>query len=219
MCFRPSPFPMLITREVASQPRQQQLVANCTSQHYLHIIDVPASCSLLCSGSDLWFEEDFTRIFRDIKTQKHQQTSVIANQDSFARHCRLYSCLYDQDICITLVMTCLASNVFQALTLLDNRSSLLDIVTISRVKSTVEPALPPVRRSSAPYFLDSPSWYPSNTIMACPYLLVTGLCTVDICHCRLYPAATVFGAPGTRHPIHTGFVQLPQHRIWLSKPR
>ena len=27
-------------------------------------------------------------------------------------------------------------------------------------------------------------------------------------HCRLYPAATVFGAPGTRHPIHTGFVQL-----------
>ena len=31
--------------------------------------------------------------------------------------------------------------------------------------------------------------------------------------CRLYPAATVFGAPGTRHPIHTGFVQLAQQRI------
>ena len=34
------------------------------------------------------------------------------------------------------------------------------------------------------------------------------LCTAYICHCRLYPAATVFGAPGTRHPIHTAFVQL-----------
>ena len=85
---------------------QQQIVAHCTSQHSLHILDVPASWALLCSGPDLWFEEDFARIFLDMKTQKHKQIHVIANQGSFARHCRVYSCLYDQDICITLDMTC-----------------------------------------------------------------------------------------------------------------
>ena len=38
------------------------------------------------------------------------------------------------------------------------------------------------------------------------------VCVLPTCHCRLYPAATVFGAPGTSHPIHTGFVQLAQQR-------
>ena len=120
ICFRASPFPMLNTREVVLQPRMAWanniIVAHCTSQHSLHILDVPASWALLCSGSDLWFEEDCTRIFLDMKTQKHKQIRVIANQGSFAIHCRLYSCLYDQDICITLGMTCFASNVVQALT-------------------------------------------------------------------------------------------------------
>ena len=45
MCFRASP-----TREVVSQPRMacstNTIVANCTSQHSLHIIDVPASWAL-----------------------------------------------------------------------------------------------------------------------------------------------------------------------------
>ena len=68
---------------------KQHIVANCTSQHSLHILDVPASWTLLCSGPDLWFEEDFTRIFLDMITQKHKEIRVIANQGSFARHCRL----------------------------------------------------------------------------------------------------------------------------------
>ena len=84
---------------------KQQIVANCTSQHSLHILDVPASWALLCSRPDLWFEEDFARIFLDMKTQKHNQIRVIANQCSFAIHCGLYSCLYDQDISTTLGMT------------------------------------------------------------------------------------------------------------------
>ena len=120
ICFRASHFPMLHTRYVVSQPMMAWanniIVANCASQYYLHILDVPASWPLLCSGPDLWFEENFTRISIDMKTQKHKQIRVIAKQSSFARHCRLYSCLYDQDICITLGMTSFASNVFQTLT-------------------------------------------------------------------------------------------------------
>ena len=71
---------------------KQHIVANCTSQQSLHILDVPASWALLCSGPDLWFEEDFARIFLDIETQKHKQIPVIASQGSFARHCILYCC-------------------------------------------------------------------------------------------------------------------------------
>ena len=93
---------------------KQQNVANCTSHHSLHILDVLASWALLCSGPVPWFEEDFTRIFFDMKTQNDKQICVIANQDRFARHCRFYACLYNQDICITTGMTCWASNVFQA---------------------------------------------------------------------------------------------------------
>ena len=63
-----------------------------------------------------------------MKTQKHKQIRVIANQGSFARHCRLYSCLYDQDICITLGMTCFASNVFPALTQHANESLLVVLI-------------------------------------------------------------------------------------------
>ena len=65
-----------------------------------------------------------------MKTQEHKHICVIASQDTFARHCSMSGCLYDQDSCITIGMTCLASNVFQALTysILMNRCllSLLD---------------------------------------------------------------------------------------------
>ena len=64
---------------------KQQIVANCTSQHSLQILDFPASWALLCSGPDLWFDEDSARIFHDMKTQTHKQIRVIANQGSFAR--------------------------------------------------------------------------------------------------------------------------------------
>ena len=207
------------------------IVANCASQYYLHILDVPASWPLLCSGPDLWFEEDFTRISIDMKTQKHKQIRVIAKQSSFARHCRLYSCLYDQDICITLGMTSSSSSsfvrqlsYFQAgrcqpdpgvlvqvgqaplsirwpvhcavvhdvlrrrlshptcskrwPSILMNRCwlslSFFDFMTIPRVKYTVGPALRPVRRSGAPSFVDSPSWYPSNgmSISSCDVVCV-----------------------------------------------
>ena len=100
ICFRASPFPMLNTREVASQPRMAWanniIVANCTSQHSLHILDVPASWTVLCSGPDLWFEEDFARIFHDMQIQKHKQIRVIANKGNFARHCKLYSGLWSK---------------------------------------------------------------------------------------------------------------------------
>ena len=51
-----------------------------------------------------------------MKTQEHKHICLIASQDTFARHCSMSGCLYDQDSCITIGMTCLASNVFQALT-------------------------------------------------------------------------------------------------------
>ena len=96
---------------------KQQIFANCTSQHYLHILDVPASRPIfvpdLMSGLKKTSQESSLTI---MKTQKCKQIRGIANQGSFARHCRLYSCLYDQDICINLDMTCIAFNVFQALT-------------------------------------------------------------------------------------------------------
>ena len=95
---------------------KQHIVANCTSQHSLHSLDVQASLAIICSGSDLWFDEDFTIIFFDMKTQEHKHICVIANQDSFARHCSMFGCLYDQDSCITIDMTCLASILFQAVT-------------------------------------------------------------------------------------------------------
>ena len=72
---------------------KQHIIANCTSQHSLQTFDVSESRALLCSGPDLWFEEDFARIFLDMKTQKHKQIRVIANQGSFARNCILYSCM------------------------------------------------------------------------------------------------------------------------------
>ena len=58
---------------------KQQIVANCTSQHSLHILDVSASWALLYSGPDMWFDEDLTIILLDLKTQNHKQIRVIAN--------------------------------------------------------------------------------------------------------------------------------------------
>ena len=119
MCFRASLFPMLSTQEIVSEPRMacSNNILLQTSQHSLHSLDVPASWAIICSGGDLWFEEDFTIIFFDMKTQEHMlHICVIASQDTFARHCSMSGCLYDQDSCITIGMMCLASNVFQALT-------------------------------------------------------------------------------------------------------
>ena len=95
----------------------QHIVSNWTYQHSLHIVVVPASWVHLCSGPDQWIEEDFIIICLDMKTQKHLQIRVIANQGSFAKQCRLFRCRYDQDICNTISMTCdFASDMFQAFT-------------------------------------------------------------------------------------------------------
>ena len=116
MCFRASLFPMLSTQEVESQPRMA-----CSYNILLQTARPSTLCTVLMFQHhgplfDLWFEEDFTIIFADIKTQEHKHICVIANQDTFAIHCRMSGCLYHHDSCITIGMTCLASNVFRALT-------------------------------------------------------------------------------------------------------
>ena len=63
---------------------KQQIFANCTSQQSLNILDVPASWALLCSGPDVWFEEDFARIVLD----NHENTQVQA--DSWHRQPRKF---------------------------------------------------------------------------------------------------------------------------------
>ena len=72
---------------------KQHIVANCTSQHSLHIFDVPASWTLLCPGPVLWFEEDFTRIFLDMKTQKHSRSvsSPTRVVSQYIAHCTVVS--------------------------------------------------------------------------------------------------------------------------------
>ena len=60
---------------------KQQNVANCTSHHSLHILDVGllASWAVLCSGPNHWFEEDFTIIFLDMKTQNDKQSRPVSS--------------------------------------------------------------------------------------------------------------------------------------------
>ena len=59
--------------------RDRIVLGICDKLHVpsLFARNVPA---LLFSGPDLWFEEDFARIFLDMKSQKHKQIRVIANR-------------------------------------------------------------------------------------------------------------------------------------------
>ena len=132
MCFRASLFPMLSTQEIVSQPR-----IACSNNILLQTACPSTLCTVLMfqyhgplfvPDENSWFEEDFTIIFFDMKTQEHKHICVVASQDTFERHCSMSGCLYDQDSCITIGMTCLACNVSQALTYHPNESLLSVLV-------------------------------------------------------------------------------------------